>query len=47
MNVYVSRRQPGQMAAWLSDAGSTIEAQMLLGPDGSVLEAVLIARRYA
>lgn len=35
MNVYVHRRQPGQVVAWLSDAGFTIEAQMLLDPDDS------------
>jgi len=36
MKVYVHRRQPDRVAAWLRDAGLTIEAQMLLGPDDSV-----------
>jgi hypothetical protein len=45
MKVYVYRRQPAQVAAWLRDAGFRVEAQMLLGPDESVPEAVLFARR--
>ncbi|WP_446217803.1 class I SAM-dependent DNA methyltransferase [Micromonospora sp. IBHARD004] len=45
MNVYVHRRQPGQVAAWLRDAGFTVEAQMLLDLDESVPGAVLFARR--
>jgi SAM-dependent methyltransferase len=45
MKVYVHRRQPDQVAAWLRDAGFTIEAQMLLDPDDSVPGAVLFARR--
>jgi SAM-dependent methyltransferase len=47
MKVSVHRRQPDQVAAWLRDAGFTIEAQMLLGPDGSVPGALLFARRPA
>jgi hypothetical protein len=45
MKVYVHRRQPERVAAWLRDAGFAIEAQMLLGPDASVPGAVLFARR--
>jgi len=45
MKVYVHRRQPGQVAAWLRDAGFTIEAQLLIDPDDSVPGAVLFARR--
>ncbi|MGW1502947.1 class I SAM-dependent methyltransferase [Streptomyces mirabilis] len=45
MSVYVHRRQPDQVAAWLRDTGFTIEAQMLLDPDESVPGAVLFARR--
>jgi SAM-dependent methyltransferase len=45
MKVYVHRRQPDRVAAWLRDAGLTIEAQMLLGPDDSVPGALLFARR--
>jgi SAM-dependent methyltransferase len=44
MKVYVHRRQPGQVAAWLADAGFTVEAQMLLDLDESVPGAVLVAR---
>jgi SAM-dependent methyltransferase len=36
MKVCVRRRQPGQVAAWLRDAGFTIEAQMLVNPDDRV-----------
>jgi SAM-dependent methyltransferase len=45
MNVWINRRQPGQVAAWLRDTGFAIEAQLLLDPDGSVPGAVLFARR--
>ncbi|MFF3249398.1 hypothetical protein ACFYWY_38120 [Streptomyces sp. NPDC002870] len=48
MNVYVHRRQPDQVAAWLRDAGFTGEAQMLLDDvDESVQGAVLFARRQS
>jgi SAM-dependent methyltransferase len=45
MRIYVHRRQPDRVAAWLRDAGFAIEAQMLLGPDDSVPGALLFARR--
>jgi SAM-dependent methyltransferase len=45
MKVHVHRRQPDQVAAWLRDAGFTIEAQLLLNPDDSVPGAVIFARR--
>ena len=45
MKVYVHRRQPERVAAWLRDAEFAIEAQILLGPDASVPGAVLFARR--
>jgi SAM-dependent methyltransferase len=45
MKVHVHRRQPGQVAAWLRDAGFTIEAQMLLDPDDDVPGAVFFGRR--
>ncbi|MGW3361124.1 class I SAM-dependent methyltransferase [Streptomyces bungoensis] len=45
VNVYVHRRQPDQVAAWLRDAGFAIEAHMLLGPEESVPGTVLFARR--
>jgi SAM-dependent methyltransferase len=47
MKVRVHRRQPAQVAAWLRDAGFTVEAQMLLGPDESVPGAILFARRQS
>ncbi|WP_432423248.1 methyltransferase domain-containing protein [Streptomyces pseudovenezuelae] len=47
MNVYVHRRQPDKVAAWLRDAGFTVEAQILLDPDDSVPGAVLFARRQS
>ncbi len=43
MKVYVHRRRPEQMSAWLRDAGFTVNAQMVLGPDESSPGAVLIA----
>ena len=45
MKVWVHRRQPDRVAAWLRDAGFTVEAQMLFDPDGSIPGAVLFARR--
>jgi SAM-dependent methyltransferase len=45
MKVHVHRRQPHQVAAWLRDAGFTVEAHMLLDPDGRAPGAVLFARR--
>ena len=47
MKVYVHRRQPGEVAAWLRAAGFAVEAQMLIGPDGSLPGAVLFARRQS
>ena len=44
MNVYVHRRQPDQVAAWLRDAGFAVEAQMLLDPEETHPGAVLYAR---
>jgi SAM-dependent methyltransferase len=45
MKVHVYRRPPARVAAWLRDAGFTVEAQMLLDPDERVPGAVLFARR--
>jgi SAM-dependent methyltransferase len=45
MKVYVHRRQPAQMAAWLREAGFLIEAQLLLDPDAGVPGSILFARR--
>ncbi|WCN81303.1 class I SAM-dependent DNA methyltransferase [Micromonospora sp. LH3U1] len=45
MNVYVHRRPPDRVAAWLSDAGFAVEARMLHSPDDSRRGAFLFARR--
>jgi hypothetical protein len=45
MKVYVHRRQPGQVAAWLDAAGLTVEAQLLLGSADTRSGALLFARR--
>jgi SAM-dependent methyltransferase len=44
MKVYVHRRQPAQVAAWLRDAGFTVEAQMTLSSPESALGAILFGR---
>jgi SAM-dependent methyltransferase len=44
MNLYVHRRQPAQVSAWLRDAGFDVEAQWLLGPHEDVPGAILFAR---
>ena len=44
MRIHVHRRQPEQVAAWLRDAGFTVEAQLLLDLDETVPGAVLFAR---
>jgi SAM-dependent methyltransferase len=44
MKVYVHRRQPGQLADLLREAGFAIEAQLLLDPDGALPGAILFAR---
>jgi len=45
MKVYVHRRRPPQVSAWLRGAGFTVETEMLLDPEGSAPGAVLFARR--
>ncbi|MEV0828357.1 class I SAM-dependent DNA methyltransferase [Nonomuraea rubra] len=44
MRVHVHRRRPETMAAWLREAGFTVEAQLLLGLDDRVPGAILFAR---
>lgn len=44
MQVHVHLRRPEQVAGWLRDAGFTVQAHMLLDPDGSAPGAVLFAR---
>nr|WP_307873141.1 hypothetical protein [Actinoplanes ovalisporus] len=46
MKVYVHRRQPDKVSAWLRDTGFEVEAHLLFNnPDGEVSQAVLFARR--
>ncbi|WP_020658644.1 class I SAM-dependent methyltransferase [Amycolatopsis benzoatilytica] len=45
MRVYVHRRQPAQVSAWLREAGFTVEAEWLEQPDSEVPQAVVYARR--
>jgi ubiquinone/menaquinone biosynthesis C-methylase UbiE len=45
MKVYVHRRQPDKVAAWLRDAGFAIEAQILLDPDQDVPGAIIVGRK--
>ncbi|WP_411130298.1 class I SAM-dependent DNA methyltransferase [Streptomyces sp. x-19] len=45
MKVHVHRRQPGQVADWLRDAGFEVEAQLLLAPEEKASQAILFARR--
>jgi SAM-dependent methyltransferase len=45
MKVRAHRRQPGQVAAWLREAGFEVEAQMLLAPEEKAPQAILFARR--
>lgn len=44
MDVYVHRRPAARMAAWLSQAGFTVEARTTLDPNGRLPGAVLFAR---
>jgi SAM-dependent methyltransferase len=45
MKVLVHRRRPGQVAAWLGEAGFAVEAQLLLGLDQPLPGAVLFGVR--
>ncbi|MEV8568645.1 class I SAM-dependent methyltransferase [Streptomyces sp. NPDC051322] len=47
MKVHVHRRRPDRMAAWLCEAGFTVEAQLLLGLDEHLPGVVLFARRQS
>jgi SAM-dependent methyltransferase len=44
MKVYVHRRHPDQVAAWMRDAGFTVEAQLLIDPDEPSPGAILFGR---
>jgi hypothetical protein len=45
MKIHVHRRQPGQVAAWLTSAGFAVEAQMTLSSAESTHGGILFARR--
>ena len=47
MNIQVHRRRPAQVAAFLRDAGFTIESEVVLNPDERVPGAIVFARRPA
>ncbi|MDZ5445483.1 class I SAM-dependent methyltransferase [Micromonospora sp. 4G57] len=47
MKVYVHRRQPAQVAAWLQEGGFTVEAQMTLTSAESSLGGIVFARRQS
>jgi SAM-dependent methyltransferase len=44
INVDSHHRRPSQVVGWLRDAGFTIEAEMVIGPDEEVPGAVVFAR---
>lgn len=45
VKVYVHRRQPGQMTAWLTDAGFTVDTQKTLTSAESKLGGIILAHR--
>jgi hypothetical protein len=45
MKVVVYRRPQARMRVWLRDAGFTVEAETLLGPDDAAPGAIVFARR--
>ncbi|MEV3911699.1 class I SAM-dependent DNA methyltransferase [Streptomyces canus] len=45
MKVYIHRRRPAQVSAWLRESGFTVETEMLLDPESSAPGAILFARR--
>lgn len=47
MRVYVHRRPPERVAAWLGEAGFTVEAQLVHRPDETALGGFVFARRRA
>ena len=47
VNVDSHRRRPSTMTGWLRDAGFTIEAELVIGPDEDVPGAVIFARSDA
>ena len=47
MNVYVHRRQHGQLIAWLNNAGFAVESHKTLTSAESKLGGMILARRQA
>lgn len=47
VNVDSHRRRPSKVEGWLRDAGFTIEAELVIGPDEDVPGAVIFARSEA
>jgi SAM-dependent methyltransferase len=47
MKVWVHRRQPAQVAAWLEDAGFAVEAQLVLSSAAGSPPGILFGRRPA
>ena len=47
INVDSHHRQPSKIMAWLRDAGFTIEAELVMGPDEAVPGAIVFARSDA
>ena len=47
VNIDSHHRRPGKVAGWLRDAGFTIEAELVIGPDEAVPGAVIFARGRA
>ena len=47
INVDSHRRRPSKVMAWLRDAGFTIEAELVMGPDEAVPGAIVFARSDA
>ncbi|MEV1331910.1 class I SAM-dependent methyltransferase [Micromonospora costi] len=45
MSVHVHRRRPDRVAAWLRDAGFTVESQLIIDLEREVPGALLFARR--
>ena len=45
MHVYVHRRRPGRVAAWLDAAGFTVEAEMLHRPEPDIEGGFVFAHR--
>ena len=47
INIDSYHRRPSKITGWLRDAGFTIEAELVIGPDEAVPGAVIFARSHA